>query len=90
MSKYESGGDVPEQVTHPGSASKGYSTKEDGKIYPNENERTVKAYCVVQGSISFEHNQGAIREGFHPSEPEYKDMGQEHLQKLKATGSYAI
>lgn len=81
---------TPEQYTDPANASKGYSTQSDGKVFPTENSRKLADYIAGQGSRSFEENQGVVREGFKPSEAEYGDMGQSHLQKLKATGSFAI
>lgn len=82
--------EAPKQVTEPGSASKGYSTSGDGKIYPEENTRAITEYAKKEGSISFEHNQGVVREGFKPPKAEYNDMGQDKLPTLKATGSFAI
>lgn len=92
MPNYGGKSDAPEQYTDPSSASKGYRTDQDGKIYPVENKRKAREYMGGEGSMGFDRNQGATREGYVPPEAEGGTLGQNKLQRIKSTsaGSSAI
>lgn len=94
MPNYNKGGitEAPGQVTEPGSASKGYTTDIDGKIYPDERKTSVQDYMSMEGSMGFERNQGVTRDSDEISNPEILNMGQHKLQKLREgeCGSHAI
>lgn len=94
MPNYNKGGitEAPGQVTEPGSASKGYVTDTDGKIYPKERKTSVQDYLSGEGSLGFERNQGVTRDSDEIANQEILNMGQHKLQKLKEgmSGSHAI
>lgn len=92
MANYGKGGEAPGQVTEPGSASKGYTTDTDGKIYPEERKTSIQDYLGGQGSLGFDRNQGVTRDSGEISNPEILNMGQHKLQALKEgeCGSRAI
>lgn len=85
MPNYDKGGitEAPGQVNDPGSASKGYLTEEDGRIYPKERKTSAQDYLSGEGSMGFERNQGVVRDSLELSSPMILNMGQNKLQKLK-------
>lgn len=84
--------DVPNQVTNPSDASKGYRTDVDGKVYPEQIDREAAAYLEGEGSMGYDRDQGVKRDNWGNEVDDMGMLGQHKLQRLKSTqaGSHAI